>query len=492
MKYRIIGLVMLIGVGVFGVGGSCSDAAKEMCGDCGTVANGDSTISGDARIDGLFTAVGTLCNATASIQTDFRANLEALAVTFGAECAGTAAEGDAGAGDNACASLSISDLEAQVKAAISGEISANVNGGLHVNYAPPKCSANVSVAVDAEAKCEAKADCDVSADCTAGSVDVNCSGECSGSCSGTCSGGSLPDCKVDVSASGVCEGKCSGSCELQGPSVACEGACNGTCTVEAGVQCTGTCDGNCTGTCDGSDVTGVACAGQCEGQCDAQCHIQGAANCSGSCNGKCEYTPADGSCSGTCKGECRVEVAADATCEGGEAPHCNGTCEGSCSAECNGTVTPPSCDVSGSCDASADCQASASAQASASLECTPPSLEIGFDFNAGMDASAKASFTAKLEELKVRMAAIVQGMFKLRALVDADYAAEIGITSPVDAIKAQVQGFVSADFSSFNVPVGLIPCVVPALQDSIEILGNVVTDTTATVSAQLDIFTIIQ
>jgi hypothetical protein len=474
MKYRMIGLVMVLVLGLFGFGGAC-DKLSEVCGPCGEVTMGDSTISGDARLDGFFKAVGSLGNGTAKIQADFRANLEDIAAAFDVE----------GAAD-----MELDALVTAVKGAVEGRISATAEGGLKVEFQPPKCSANVSVAVEAQASCEAKADCEISAECSAGEVDVSCSGACSGSCEGECTGGSL-ECKAELSATGGCEGKCSGSCEVKGPSVACEGACNGTCTVEAGASCTGECTGNCTGTCDGSTVDGVACAGECEGTCSAECNIQGAANCSGSCNGKCEYTPPDGNCSGSCKGECTVVVETAAECTG-EAPKCTGKCEGKCSAECNGTVTPPSCSAEGECSASADCQASASAEASASMECTPPSLDIAFDFQANLDAQAKAEFMADIELFRVKMMAIAQGMFKLRALVDAEYAAEIGIESPVAIIGGQLEAMVSADIGSFDVAPGLIPCVIPAFEDAISIVGSVVTDTAGTISGQIEIFAIIQ
>jgi hypothetical protein len=465
---------MILAIGAFGLGGAC-DKMKEMCGPCGEVGLGDSTISGDARLDGFFKAVGTLGAATATIQGDFRANLEEIAAAFDVE---------------GYADMALGDLVAAVRTAVEGRVAATAEGGLKVEFQPPKCSANVNVAVEAQASCEAKADCEISAECSAGEVAVNCSGQCSGSCEGECTGGTL-ECKAELSVDGACEGSCKGSCEVKGPSVACTGACNGTCTIEASANCSGTCDGNCTGTCDGAAIDGAACAGECEGDCTAQCHIQGAANCSGTCNGKCEYTPPDGSCSGACKGECYVETTADIGCTG-EAPKCNGTCEGSCSAECNGTVTPPSCSADGSCEASADCQASASAQASASMECTPPSLAVAFDYKVGLDAQAKAEFMADIELFRVKMMAIAQGMYKLRALVDADYAAEIGIQSPVVVIKGQVEGFVSGGIDGFDVAPGLIPCVIPAFEEAGSILGSVVTDTAETIQGQIEIFAIIQ
>jgi len=482
MKRASLILVLCIaGAAALGAATGCEDIL-EACGECGKVSTGDTTISGDARLDGFFKAVGTMGSVTASIDADFRAEVEALAEAFGSACADPEA-------DTPCAELSIGDLVAEVKGTIEAEIDANVSGGLSVSYEPPKCAANVSVAVEAQAQCEAKADCEVDVDCSAGELAVTCEGQCAGSCDGECDGGDLK-CEAELSASGTCEAECSGSCQLAGPSIECEGTCSGTCTVEAGMECSGTCDGNCTGTCDGDTVDGVACDGVCEGECDAECHMNGSATCEGTCNGECEYTPADGECEGTCKGECMVVVEAGADC-GGEPPHCSGSCKGECSAECTGTVTPPSCSAEGSCEASADCQASASAQASASMECSPPSLEIDFQLAAGLDAQAKAEFVAKMEELKLRMAAIAQGMVKLRLLVDADYAASLGIESPVAIMEGQINGFIDAGIDDFDVPVGLLPCVIPAFEETIDILGSLFTDTTATISGQLEMFAIL-
>jgi hypothetical protein len=463
MKH-LLAVLLIVGASGILMAGACDDG---VCGPCGELKYGDATISGDARLDGLFKAVGTLGTATASIKANFDAKVEELAAVFM-----TQAEIDASG-----------NLVADLKAKIQAEISANVEGGLKVKYQEPKCSANVNVAVEAQASCEAKAGC--TAECDPGSVEVDCKGECSGSCEGSCEGGELK-CSAELSAEGKCEASCEGSCEVQGPSVECSGACSGTCTVEAGVQCNGACDGNCTGTCDGSTADGVACDGVCEGECDAECHIQGSANCEGSCNGKCEYTPPDGQCEGTCKGECNVTVEANATCEG-EPPKCEGKCEGKCSAECSGEVTPPSC--SADCDASAKCQGQASAQASASLECTPPSLEIGFEMKAGVDAAAKAEFMAKMEAFKVQMIAILQGMKQLDILLKGN--AELGIQSPLAQITAQVQAMISAGFGEFDVPAGLLNCVLPAFNEAASILSHVAGDMSATVSGQVELYGIL-
>jgi len=273
-------------------------------------------------------------------------------------------------------------------------------------------------------------------------VEVSCSGSCSGGCSGECSGGCV------MEASGICEGTCTGSCEL-----------------EVGGTCEGICRGGCSGEC-----SLVNSQGECEGECD------------GECSGSCELK-AGGECSGECHGECEVEVTAE--CSG----ECHGSCSGSCSGGCEGEVTPPSCSAEGSCDATADCQASASAQGSASLECTPPTLNLRYDFKVELenDLEAQAKFVAKMAALKVHMMGIVQGMYKMRALVDPDYAASLGIDPPLVMIAGQFEVLLTADLDSFDIPPGKLPCVLPALEESVDILTDMSTDLAGVFQAQFEI-----
>lgn len=506
-------LAVMLLAGSMGLIASC-DASEKLCGPCGDIYAGDNYISGDARLDGVFKAVGTFGKATAAIDASFKADVMALGEVFGL------AEAD-------MEGLSIDALVAEVKGAITAEINANVDGSLQVEYAPPKCSADVNVSVEAQASCEASAGCEVDAECTAGEVAVSCEGSCSGGCSGGCEG--ELKCDAELSVTGKCSGSCEGSCEVTKPNMECEGTCSGSCTIAAGGECSGTCEGTCSGsctvqvsgactgtcegTCDGTctgetgeggecngecdgtcegtcSVEGDAsCEGTCEGTCDADCTFHGEAECSGTCNGSCSFTPPDGSCEGSCKGECKASVEAEADCEG--EVKCEGSCTGECSGGCEGNVTPPSCSVDAECEASADCQASASAQASASVECTPPSLEIAFKLNADLDATAKAEFKAKMELFKVRMVGVIQGMFKMRALVDAEYAAEIGIEAPVASIKGQVEGLISGGIDKFDVPAGRIACVIPAFEDSADILVSAGTDLVVTFQAQMDLVAVL-
>jgi len=427
---KVLGLVF---VAAMAVNVSGCDELMEACGPCGTIAHGDSTISGNAALDGIFKAVGTLKMSTGSINADFDARVKNLAAVFDIDAEG----------------MATADLIAEIKGEFNAQINANVQGGIKVDFVEPKCSADISVSASASAQCEAKAGCDVdvSASCDPGELSFVCEGQCSGGCSGTCSG----ECSVKVD--GECSGTCSGACDFSASPGVCEGKC----------------EGGCSGTCEITDSQG-----NCQGE------------CVGNCEGTCKLPEAGGSCTGECKGECKIE--AEAECSG----ECSGGCEGECSGGCEGKFDPPSCDASASasCEASAVCKAQAEAQASASLKCTPPSINISVEFNAGLDASAKAEVLAKLEGFKVEMIGIVKGMFELTGLIKGN--AELDIEPPVVTIGYAIEGFIeTVAAGEFKIAVGLLPCVVPAFQEAGKILVSLKGDMEGTISGQLELFALL-
>jgi len=422
--YALLAGGLIAGLAVTAVQGCDAD---DICGPCGTIAGGSLSISGSAKLDGFFNATATLTGAVASIRAEFDANILALAEVYGM------ASGSVDA-----------DFVAELVGMIKADISANLEGGLKINYKAPSCQANVSVAVDAQAKCEVSAECDVMVD--PGKIAVECSGTCEGSCSAECTGEL--------------------SCAVKAPSVACEGSCEGACELDVAATCDGVCHGTCNGTCSATDASGQ-CNGRCDGgTCEGSCEFAAAAKCEGKCSGTCLVEPGSASC--TAEAECR------------------GSCSGECSGGCKGEATPPS--ASANCDASADCQASASAQANASLECTPPSLDIGFAFAAGVDASAQAGFVARIGELKVRGAAILQGAAKLEALINGKIDGKVVFNpAPLAGLTASMKGIVSAGVSGdlfAGLPKGRIPCVIPALTEAVAALGKAGGEVGGTIQAQ--------
>jgi hypothetical protein len=401
--------------------------AEKICGPCGSIETGQLSISGNAQLDGFFSAVYTLDQATAQISGDFEGHIVALAEVYGVA--------GAEAGYSA-------DLLAGLKAAITADIEANASGGIAVTYKGPECKASVDVAIDAQASCEVQADCEVMVD--PGQASVACEGTCSGECSGSCSGEL--------------------SCAVTTPTLNCEGMCEGSCELSAAATCEGTCRGTCMGECSASDANGD-CAGVCDGMCDGTCEFTGEASCMGTCNGTCKVEQGS------------VQCSAEASC--------SGSCDAECSGSCEGSFEPPS--ASAECEASADCKAQASAQANASVECTPPTLQLEFAFTGGGQGDL-AAFSARVAELKTRGAAILQGAANLEVLINGTVDGEVVFeVSPLAQITTSIEGLISAGFEGeIEIPAGRLPCVLPAFEESISALGEIGTGFAGTISAQAD------
>lgn len=426
-KFRTFGLLaggIVAGLALTSVQGC--DAADDICGPCGSIAEGSLSISGSAQLDGFFNATGALTGAFAQIRGSFEADIRALAGVYGMV--------------DANATIDAAFVDTLI-ATIKADFAANLDGGIKVVYKAPACSADVNIAVEAQASCEVQAECDV--EVNPGEVSVQCEGGCQGSCDAECSGEL--------------------SCAVKAPSVACEGKCEGACTVEAGAMCDGTCNGECMGNCSATDANGQ-CAGTCDAECKGTCQLSAAASCSGTCNGTCLVDQGSASCT------------AEASCRG--------SCSGSCSGTCTGKATPPS--ASADCEASADCNAQASAQASANISCTPPSLDLQFAFAANVDANAQGAFLARIGELKVRGAAILQGTAKLSALIDGKIDGEVVFNpAPLAQIEGSLSGLISGGIDGFaNIPKGRIVCVIPALKEAVSALGSVAKEAGGTLQAQ--------
>lgn len=450
---NVLAVLIVVALSGFMMAGACEDAAsvaEDVCGPCGTIENGDATITGMASLDGVFKAVGSLKMRTGSIKGNFDTQVRAMAEdVFGLDVEGkTTAE-------------IVGDIETAFKA----DIKANIDGELTVKYEAPKCEANLEVAVSAQAQCEAKVDasCEATVECDPGELSVSCEGKCEGSCSGECS---VPTCQVELSAGDV----------------NCSAECRGSCTAEVSGECEGTCNGSCDGKCSAYASTeeggaDAECAGQCDGTCEGSCTVEIEAECEGTCHGECVVTGPE----------------AEASCEGDLG--CEGTCDAECTGGCEGSASAPKCSGEASCDAdvSAKCEAQASAQASAELTCTPPSLAIDFNWEAGLDANAKAEVLAKLNKFKVAMVGIIQGWAELKALVEGSTDGDITIEAPVVTIKTAAEAFL-ADLKSGDIEVeavGLVPCAIPAFEDTISFLGSAASDMKDTLSAQVELMAIL-
>lgn len=419
------------------------------------LAEGNASISGLRSVDAFFSAVVTFRGAAASIKADVDSLLAKVAVSVGLEPGATSAE---------------------IKTALEAKISANVEGGLKVNFQEPRCDVSANVVVEAAAKCDASVDpgmvavmcmgsCEVeasaSADCDA-EAEVVCTGTapslaCTGSCNGSC------EFAADVECKGACMGGCEGSCTVNVSGECggtCEGKCDGECMGDTNSSENG-CSGTCMGTCEGKCDLGATaeCTGECSGECTGECMADVGGSCSGSCKGECEYTPPSAECSANASVSCRAEASASAMCEG----------------KCEGEVQPP--------EVKAECEASAKAEASAKVECTPPSVDIQFELNAEVagSASASAEFEAWVEGFKGHMSALAALEAKGKILAQASEglveAAGSAVTDSIGELSADVNVRVVAGASC---ALGELPKVETEINEAVE-------DMMASVSAVADI-----
>ncbi|MBW2261872.1 MAG: hypothetical protein JRG91_07860, partial [Deltaproteobacteria bacterium] len=115
---------------------------------CGDISDGNSGITGNAKVDSFFAAVITLDASTGIVSSKVEDALADLRVTLGLS-----------------ADASLADIRTAIDDAFS-------TGGVTFNasYEPAECRADVDVAV------QAAAECDVTVD--PGEVDIRCEGRC--------------------------------------------------------------------------------------------------------------------------------------------------------------------------------------------------------------------------------------------------------------------------------------------------------------------------
>jgi hypothetical protein len=341
-------------------GASCdqvAEAAGDLAEQCGLTCPAEGILQGNASISGIASI-----DAFFGAVVDFTGAANTVSVNIRTQLDAMAASVGLEAGASA----------ADIKAAIQAKITANASGGIQVKIQEPKCQASLEVTAKAAASCDASVD--------PGSVEVKCGGSCT----------------IDASAQAECAASGTLTCKGQAPGLACEGTCTGACTLDVAATCEGECRGECTGTCSVTDANGN-CRGKCEGgTCKGTCELAAGGSCDGQCEGSCEYTPPSGSCDATAEAKCTASANASVKCKGG----------------CDGKVEPP--------QVKAECQATVEAKADASVECTPPSIEVTWQWSAAVqgDAAAQADFRAWIGNFKLQYSAMFAAVAKAELLAD--------------------------------------------------------------------------
>jgi hypothetical protein len=394
------------------------------------IAEGNASISGIVSVDAFFGAVIEVRNAALQVSGGVRAELEALAVSLEIE---------------GYAEMSLDELSA----AVVGELQAKFDfyidpdSGIRINYEAPRCQASVDVAV------KAAAECDVTVD--PGSIEAKCMGSC----------------EVSAEVAADCQAMGTLECTGKAPMLECMGSCRGDCQLTVAAGCEGTCKGTCEGSC--SACTGGACEedpmgnvtncmGSCDAMCQGTCELEAGGNCGGSCEGECTYDPGGASCQAGATAKCDVSAMAEASCQG----------------QCEGSIEPP--------EVSAECEASVEAKANASVECTPPSLSVEFQFAGGLDAEAQANFKIWLEGFKLRFAGLLAAQAKLEIVGTA--AAGL-VTAANGAVKGAFDTIADGDLN-ISALVG-IGCALTELEAVGSALAEAEGEISGSISATLDI-----
>ncbi|MEZ4383935.1 MAG: hypothetical protein R3A79_21565 [Nannocystaceae bacterium] len=416
----LLGGGLLLGIASIALQG-CEDSGPlgELAEKCGLVCPTEGIAQGNASISGL-----------ASVDSFFGAVVDFTAAADGVDSK-IRAELDAialGVG------LPEGATGAEIRAKIEQRIAVSVAGGLQVKYQEPKCEASVEIAASAAAECDASVD--------PGSVEVQCKGSCD----------------IDASAQADCQASGTLTCVGQAPNLQCEGTCTGTCELTAAAACDGTCRGECAGECSVLDSQGN-CAGACDGNCKGECELNAGGDCQGNCQGECAYTPPGGMCDANVQARCEAMAEADVKCKGG----------------CEGEATPPM--------VKAECDATVEAKAKASVECTPPSVEITWQWSADIDGDiqAQASFRAWVNSFRGQLAGLVAATAKAEILADlavnlaasAEGAVQGGIQEL--SLEADLKTSIGAGCALDQIPdaVGLINAAGGKLAGSVSASGEI-------------------
>jgi hypothetical protein len=404
IDYRAAGLLLAI-AGAFST--QACDGKDGPLGDlaeqCGLTCDEKGIIQGNASISGI-----PSIDAFFGAVVNFNAKASLVSGNIDAELAKI----------KASLGLKATATPAQVKAAIVAKFSLDADAGVKVAYTPARCAVSAKATFEATAKCDATV--------KPGSASVKCSGKC----------------EVDASAEVACDANATVTCTGTAPSLKCEGECKGSCELKAAAACSGTCKGECSGTCSATNAMGQ-CEGSCDGMCEGTCELNAAAECNGSCKGECTYTPPSGMCDAGASVTC--EAKANASVE------CNGKCEGE--------VEPP--------QASAECQASAKADASVNVECTPPSLDLQYQFDASLNATAKAEAQANFEAFLVSFRGSFSAILAQSAQAEVILAAGLDIKDKgVAAVQDVVENFDVKGNLKATVGVSCAVTQLPLVKDS--------------------------
>jgi hypothetical protein len=373
---------------------SCSikddiEQASEGCKEFDSGGSAVGSLDLDVHVKAFAQASAELKEVSKSIKADVKSACVAIATDLG--------EDDVWSDDSSDDSIANSAhtgacdvCAAKIDAIMTDAAAAGADFALQISGG--ECTVNTDVQTSCEESCKTEVTC------TEPSVETRCTpAELTGQCDANCVGSAVCEGRVEVAA------ECMGQCEAE-----CEGSCSG----ELHGKTEGGCDGMCFGKCDGVKTPDGGMA-NCEGTCEGRCTQPKPTSM---CHGKCSS-----SCHGKCKGQCKLEKEAAINCGAGV----------SCKGGCSGTYTEPKCETELTppvCTGDTQCQTSCAARASASAECSPPTVIVNANLDAGVDvAKLKATLEANLPHLL--LAAKTKGQLAVRALKNVSSAGEAVVSA---------------------------------------------------------------
>ena len=166
-----------------------------------------------------------------------------------------------------------------------------------------------------------------------------------------------------------------------------------------------------------------------------------------------------------------------AMCDANVQAKCEANADASvqCEGKCEGSAEPP--------QVKAECEATVEAKANASVECTPPQLDISYQWSASLmgDATAQAEFKAWLQGFRGQFSALIAANAKAELVLDA--AAAVG-----GAATGAVQGAVDDLTADANIAAAFkAKCAIDELANVPMAIGTATGDLMFGVTAFADI-----
>jgi hypothetical protein len=444
-----------IGVAAVVTLGPGCEEVLEVCAPCGSLAQGNVSISGEPRIDGTLEASYHLWTIASGAIEQLDNQLAQLATEYGTPLP---ADGQ----------FRVADVQTLIDA-IRAQLDDPSELSTVFEVEPGSCWTDTELALARQLSCEDRTNC---------YIPQECEEEQLGSCTGLCVGQCLAGCE------GTCFAQASASNEE------CLGECIGACDADEQMSCAGRCAGDCSSSCSAYDAHAI-CDGFCPGLCMGNCLSAVPFDCVGLCRGMCQVPRGEeDACDGTCRGECSESV-----------------CEG----QCRGHFRPEGCDLPDRCESLHDCQETAKALGWSYTRCTGAAARVGVVFSPTFEGD-RAVVIGMAERLEQQLSLAAQSHALLALLTDgvddtgeiepADLEEAAGATTvlpayidqpellaelsvvadrvhlPLSGLKARL-GMLARDATSgdYQIAAGPLPCVQPAFEEAHSLIDSLIPTT---------------